>query len=104
MSKLNSFVAATLMVGATLGLPAASHAAGYDVYIASEDGPRWLPPAPYPYMDAPPAVYAPNYYLNGPGSSAHIEWCLARYRSYNPDSNVYLGYDGNFHRCHGPAS
>ena len=104
MTTLKSLVAAALVAGAALGLSAASQAAEYDVYIASEDAPLWLPPAPYPYMDAPPAVYAPNYYLNGPGASAHVEWCEARYRSYNPDTNMYLGYDGNYHRCRGPAS
>ncbi|MBL8907417.1 MAG: BA14K family protein [Rhizobiales bacterium] len=104
MTTHKSLVAATLLAGAILSLPSAGLAAGYDYYIASEDAPFWLPPAPYPYMDAPAAVYAPNYYLNGPGASAHIEWCLARYRSYNPDTNMYLGYDGNYHRCRGPAS
>lgn len=104
MTKLKSLVAAALVAGTALGLSAASHAGEYEVYVASEDAPLWLPPAPYPYMDAPLAIYAPNYYLNGPGASVHIEWCLARYRSYNPDTNMYLGYDGSYHRCRGPAS
>jgi len=104
MPKYNALVAAIVLAGAALSLPVASVAAEYEVYIASEDAPLWLPPAPYPYMDAPPAVYAPNYYLNGPGASVHIEWCLARYQSYNPDTNMYLGYDGSYHRCRGPAT
>jgi hypothetical protein len=104
MPKYKALIAAIAFAGAALGLPAAVHAGGYDYYIASEDAPRWLPPAPYPYMDAPLAIYAPNYYLNGPGASVHIEWCLSRYRSYNPDTNRYLGYDGNYHLCRGPAS
>jgi hypothetical protein len=103
MSNIRSLVAAAVMAGSALALPIGSHAAEYEFYIASEDAPRWLPPAPYPYLDAPLAVYAPNYYLNGPGASAHVEWCQSRYRSYNPDTNMYLGYDGNYHRCHGPA-
>lgn len=28
-----------------------------------------------------------------------IQWCIQRYRSYNPDSRVYLGFDGQFHAC-----
>ncbi|MBL8894506.1 MAG: BA14K family protein [Rhizobiales bacterium] len=104
MPKYKALITAAVLAGATLGLPATGSAAQYEYYIASEDAPLWLPPAPYPYMDAPPAVYTPNYYLNGPGASAHVEWCLARYHSYNPDTNMYLGYDGNFHRCRGPAS
>jgi hypothetical protein len=103
MSKYKALAAAIAFTGLALGLPAAA-LAGDGYYVASEDAPVWLPPAPYPYMDAPFAVYAPNYYLNGPGASAHVEWCLARYHSYNPDTNMYLGYDGNHHRCRGPAS
>lgn len=103
MSKYQALVAAVAFTATALGLPAAGSAGTYEYYVASEDAPVWLPPAPYPYMDAPLAIYAPNYYLNGPGASVHIEWCLSRYRSYNPDTNMYLGYDGNYHRCRGPA-
>jgi len=28
-----------------------------------------------------------------------IEWCIQRYRSYNPNTRTYLGYDGQFHGC-----
>jgi hypothetical protein len=104
MPKYNAFVSAVILAGAARSLPAVSVAAPSRVSAAPVAVSPGLAPAPYPYMDAPPAVYAPNYYLNGPGASAHIEWCLARYQSYNPDTNMYLGYDGNYHRCRGPAS
>lgn len=34
----------------------------------------------------------------------HVEWCLRRYRSYNPETDMYLGYDGHYHRCISPYS
>jgi len=36
------------------------------------------------------------------GSSAHVHWCLNRYRSYDPASDTFLGYDGYRHRCNSP--
>jgi hypothetical protein len=104
MFSLNSLSAAIVIAGAASLLPSAAIAGGYDYYIATEDAPVWLPPAPYPFMDAPPMRYAPLYYLNGPGANQHVEWCEARYRSYNPETNMFLGYDGNYHPCRGPAS
>ena len=44
-----------------------------------------------------------DYYndrYNGGGS--HVQWCLNRYRSYNPRTNTYMGYDGYRHRCNSP--
>jgi hypothetical protein len=38
----------------------------------------------------------------GGGSSAHVRWCLNRYRSYDPSSDSFLGYDGYRHRCNSP--
>ena len=35
-------------------------------------------------------------------TEAHVEWCLDRYRSYNPATNTYTGYDGLQHICRGP--
>jgi hypothetical protein len=32
----------------------------------------------------------------------HVEWCLNRYRSYNPRTNTFMGYDGYRHRCKSP--
>lgn len=31
--------------------------------------------------------------------SRHVDRCLNRYRSYDPSSDTYLGYDGRRHRC-----
>ena len=38
---------------------------------------------------APP----PRYY------DRSVEWCMRHYRSYDPESGTYLGYDGYRHPC-----
>jgi hypothetical protein len=35
-------------------------------------------------------------------SSAHVEWCFDRYRSYNARSDTFTGYDGVVRRCRSP--
>jgi hypothetical protein len=30
---------------------------------------------------------------------SHVQWCLSRYRSYDPRTNTYLGNDGLRHIC-----
>ena len=32
----------------------------------------------------------------------HVEWCLNRYRSYNPRTNTYVSYNGVRRQCHSP--
>lgn len=45
-------------------------------------------------------AYAPRrYYRRG---SRHVRWCLNRYRSYNPRTDQFLGYDGYYHYCRSP--
>jgi len=34
--------------------------------------------------------------------NAHVRWCLNHYRSYNPRTDMFLGYDGYYHRCRSP--
>ncbi|MDQ0324815.1 Ni/Co efflux regulator RcnB [Rhodopseudomonas julia] len=33
---------------------------------------------------------------------SHVAWCNDRYRSYNPRTDTYTGYDGRKHRCDSP--
>ncbi|MGF7162408.1 hypothetical protein FHS85_004062 [Rhodoligotrophos appendicifer] len=35
-------------------------------------------------------------------SGNHVAWCNQRYRSYNPATDSYMGYDGQRHRCYSP--
>lgn len=48
-------------------------------------------------------VYQPRrYYRPAPvyrGGYSHVDACYARYRSYDPRSDTYIGYDGRAHRC-----
>ena len=41
-------------------------------------------------------------YDGGYGGGSHVEWCLNRYRSYNPRTNTFMGYDGRRHYCRSP--
>ncbi len=50
-------------------------------------GPRY-------YDYAPGPVYGPGYY----GDDA-VGYCMRRFRSYDPRSGTYLGYDGYRHPC-----
>lgn len=35
----------------------------------------------------------------GSSYDSHVERCEARFRSYNADTDQYLGYDGRYHYC-----
>ncbi len=37
-----------------------------------------------------------------PRTSRHVRWCDNRYRSYNPRTDQFLGYDGQYHYCRSP--
>jgi hypothetical protein len=52
---------------------------------------------PY-YYGYPPAAYDPGYYP-APGYGADAGYCASRYRSYDPATGTYLGYDGVRHPC-----
>jgi hypothetical protein len=55
---------------------------------------------PYYYDDY---AYNDDYYDAGPGyevsGGADPAYCAQRYRSYDPASGTYLGYDGLRHPC-----
>ena len=61
--------------------------------------------APYYYGEPyygepyyPPAAYGPGYYP-APGNGGDASYCASRYRSYDPATGTYLGYDGVRHPC-----
>ncbi|WP_061933545.1 BA14K family protein [Aureimonas sp. AU22] len=74
-----------------------------------EPPPRPVYVAPPSYEDtipAPPRYYQPrqaryydDYGTYTRGGGSHVERCLARYRSYDPRSDTYVGYDGYERRC-----
>lgn len=51
-------------------------------------GPRYYDYAPGPY-------YGPGYY----GGGDAVGYCMRRFRSYDPGSGTYVGYDGYRHPC-----
>jgi len=47
----------------------------------------------------PPIVFPPPVSYD---RSAHVEWCLAHYRSYNPRTNTWVAYSGRVYQCDSP--
>ncbi|MDQ0318518.1 hypothetical protein QO002_000656 [Pararhizobium capsulatum DSM 1112] len=65
--------------------------------------------APYAYRPYYRPYYRPGvevYVTPRPAyrdaANLHVEWCLARYRSYNPQTNRFLTYGGIYKYCHSP--
>jgi hypothetical protein len=72
------------------GGPLAGFAAGAIIGGAlAAQGPYYYGPGPY-YGGPPAYAYAPG------GDAAY---CAQRFRSYDPGSRTYLGYDGYRHSC-----
>lgn len=54
--------------------------------------------APY-YYGRPYYYYDGPYYAYEPVPDDAIAYCMRRYRSYDPRTGTYLGYDGYQHPC-----
>jgi len=46
-----------------------------------------------------PVIIVPGYRRAG---NPHVRWCLNRYGSYNPRTDMFLSYDGYYKRCISP--
>jgi hypothetical protein len=79
------------------------------VYAEEDEAPRYYRPYRYYYYDDAPAYgyvrryredYVPRYYrtpvIHGPDMT---DYCASRYRSWDPETGTYLGYDGYRHPC-----
>jgi hypothetical protein len=102
-----------LAAGAIIGGAIAESRANDRVYYVDppryrpnyyEQRPVYYPPAPRYYEPAP--VYrAPRYsrpvVYGGyePWSRGWYDYCSSRYRSFNPSTGTYRGYDGRDHFC-----
>ena len=77
--------------GAALGLGIAGALIGGAIIGATQ---------PYGYYGYPPGYYGPAYAVPAPyiGGDA-VAYCVQRFRSYDPYSSTYLGYDGLRHPC-----
>jgi hypothetical protein len=54
-----------------------------------------------PYYGSGPGYYYddPGYYAAAPGGGRDDAYCSQRFKSYDPSSGTYLGYDGKRHPC-----
>ncbi|MBD1546005.1 BA14K family protein [Labrenzia aggregata] len=103
---------ASSATGPSVAAPAPQAATGTNIQLA-----QWGPPPPG--WQYPPRYYDRRYYdrryydrrYHDPRyvpppryrrSNSHVRWCLNRYRSYNPRTDQYLGYDGYYHYCRSP--
>ena len=70
--------------------------------FAAATAPYWAP-GYYDYDYAPAYGYGPYAYAPGPavvaGGGGDVAYCEAHFRSYNPATGTYLGYDGQYHPC-----
>ena len=46
--------------------------------------------------------YDDDYDDGGRVSSRHVQWCLNKYRSYNPRYNTWVAYSGQVKKCYSP--
>jgi len=76
--------------------------------LAAATSPLWAPGYYdyYPgYTYGYPAYGGGPYYDYVPGAApvatagVDVGWCEAHYRSYNPSTGTYLGFDGQYHSC-----
>ncbi len=89
---------AGFVAGAIIG--GALAAPYYGGYGYGGYGPYYYAPPPPVYYGPPAAVYggpAPGY--GAPVAGDAVAYCSQRYRSYDPASGTFLGYDGLRHPC-----
>ncbi|WP_328838927.1 BA14K family protein [Methylobrevis albus] len=102
--------------GAVVGAGVAGLAVGALLGTALAAPPRYAPPpvtyvAPPPppvYYEAPPVYYQapPVVYSSAPPAGGYpaysagwYSYCESRYRSFDPQSGTFVGYDGMRHFC-----
>lgn len=54
---------------------------------------------PPPLFYGPRVYYPPGYYGPMVGRSDWMSYCFSRYRSFDPATGTYMGYDGRRHPC-----
>ena len=107
MKKILSLLG-TAVLAASILLPAApASAQSFSFGFGVGAGPGFYSGFGYrPYPNYRPyrpyyrSYYRPRVFLDvDVGSSGHVARCEARYRSYDADTDMYLGYDGDYHYC-----
>lgn len=77
--------------------------AGYRPYYRPYYQPYYRPyyrPGLNVYIEPRP-IYRDRYIRRGYAGS-HVNWCVSRYRSYNPATNRFLSYGGVYKVCYSP--
>jgi hypothetical protein len=119
MSKtIGTFCAALMVAAAAFATPALAqhhhggHGGGHGHYGGGYHGRHYgggwggfaagailggLLAAPY-YYGEPYDYPGPGYYYGPPPDDA-VAYCMRRFKSYDPRSGTYLGYDGYRHPC-----
>ena len=112
MSFLKTIAAFTALSMGTLTYSAPAQANANDAIIAGAAGfavgtlfgsaaarPRYY--APRAVYVAPAPVYAPRpvYYVGHPRYHQWVAYCSSKYRSFDPATGLYFGYDGQYHPC-----
>lgn len=69
----------------------------HGIYTHFHDGyyygsPWWTETAPLVVLDDDDGGFGDD----------HVEWCMDRYRSYNPDNNTWVSYSGEVRECISP--
>ncbi|WP_027146870.1 BA14K family protein [Mesorhizobium sp. WSM3626] len=85
-------VAATALVGTVQ--PSAAHSHHHDLGIGIAAGVGGFVLGSLLAQQQPRTVY-----VDEDGGSWHVRRCFARYASYDPDSDTYIGHDGYSHYC-----
>ncbi len=85
-------LAAGALIGSALSQPQPTYVQPAPVYA-----PPPPPPAYYPAAPARQATYYRSSYE--PWSRGWYQYCADRYRSFNPNTGTYRGYDGRDHFC-----
>jgi hypothetical protein len=96
--------AAALVIGGTTSLPTTASARCYGCAVGAGVAAGVIGGAiigsaianSQPYY-GPGPYYAPGYYAPPPGDA--VAYCMQRFRSYDPNSGTYLGFDGLRHPC-----
>jgi hypothetical protein len=84
------------------GWPGAVAAGVVGGAVAAVTSPLWAPGYYGGYYDYYPGYAYSPYYTAAPTVVAQndsVAYCQQRFRSYNPATGMYLGYDGQYHPC-----
>ncbi len=96
-------VAAGVIGGTVAAVTSPLWAPGYYDYAPGYAyGPAYAAPGYYDY--SPGYTYAPapapsTMVMQGGPDSGTVASCEARFRSYNPSTGIYMGFDGQQHPC-----